>query len=703
MDEKLPTYDELPHEFTIMNRPRHAVVTVDTLKRHLKLLGAFHHLKQIVQSDEWLVRFNSIVDNGSAPQSSTVVLNNIADPAVRWSVFVAMSVYRLVLWINDVLHRDMEDTCVPPLDVALALHAYRLNPRKVSWYREDIMRRHPHLDRANDVLLGRVADSIDPMTLELHVSQEASDKWLAITNTPWDPFVHLATSPGRVTHLPSTNEIVTIPWMTESGTGWAQQSFQITDSRGQRLTHETFGIFKLIGDLRACQTRQNIYMASTVFAPADKGDGTTLARAARINKVLFRYGSPLRPILRESLVKAVGTTKYSARKALLEALQARSTPRGFNAMMSAYTRGEQFSLDLAAAILRQGTFVDKMASLGWLDPHRFEKDDGVLQRAVARYHAFLDLVSLSPSTFVVPTLDIDLAWHTHQLSPLQYKKHTISYLGRFLDHDDKVAEETLSNSFQQTARLWRQRFGVPYSICGCPLPEAPSAPLGVKLRRKLGLKPKPVVVNATGKTLLAGANCDHYALDDIDSTHPSEHPAVIVTSSGLRAHHAASLQQRARNQLNRDDWLHSRNELDPFLVKSRLSRRRYESATANGVTTTHTTAFLYPVPLAICYGADGYPVAAGGPDGVGCAATDGSIMGGDHCPVGVAGSGSCAVGAGMCAGDLGGGISSSLSGAGSCMASLSSGWGGGDFGGGFSSCGGGGGGGGCGGGGGSSS
>jgi len=35
-------------------------------------------------------------------------------------------------------------------------------------------------------------------------------------------------------------------------------------------------------------------------------------------------------------------------------------------------------------------------------------------------HRFLDLMTEFPATFFVPTLDIDLAWHSHQLRGKQY-------------------------------------------------------------------------------------------------------------------------------------------------------------------------------------------------------------------------------------------------------------------------------------------
>lgn len=39
----------------------------------------------------------------------------------------------------------------------------------------------------------------------------------------------------------------------------------------------------------------------------------------------------------------------------------------------------------------------------------------------------------SPGDFFVPTLDIDLAWHTHQLTAVTYKRDCMTYIGRYID------------------------------------------------------------------------------------------------------------------------------------------------------------------------------------------------------------------------------------------------------------------------------
>jgi hypothetical protein len=39
----------------------------------------------------------------------------------------------------------------------------------------------------------------------------------------------------------------------------------------------------------------------------------------------------------------------------------------------------------------------------------------------------------SPGSFLVPTLDIDLAWHTHQLMASRYQSECLALVGRYVD------------------------------------------------------------------------------------------------------------------------------------------------------------------------------------------------------------------------------------------------------------------------------
>lgn len=121
-------------------------------------------------------------------------------------------------------------------------------------------------------------------------------------------------------------------------------------------------------------------------------------------------------------------------------------------ILNAYTDEKIFSVSLAGAVslfwycvkhllltaskvLRQCSFVTKMHNLKWSDPASFasQEDQVALQHAIARYHAFLDLIQSSPGAFFVPTLDIDLAWHTHQLLGVPYERDCRVYINRFVD------------------------------------------------------------------------------------------------------------------------------------------------------------------------------------------------------------------------------------------------------------------------------
>lgn len=112
-----------------------------------------------------------------------------------------------------------------------------------------------------------------------------------------------------------------------------------------------------------------------------------------------------------------------------------------------------------------------------LDPKNF----------LPRTSRFLDLISSSQHMLVVPTLDVDLVWHSHQLSPARYHKDCRTNVGRYVDQwvfflpnagvsdspisDDKVEQFHLSDAFDATCRAWE----VGLSIHPHPHPSDPLA------------------------------------------------------------------------------------------------------------------------------------------------------------------------------------------------------------------------------------
>ncbi|CAK9857891.1 unnamed protein product [Sphagnum jensenii] len=117
-------------------------------------------------------------------------------------------------------------------------------------------------------------------------------------------------------------------------------------------------------------------------------------------------------------------------------------------------------------------------------------EDSFLQVAKERYKCFLHMLSRSKgSSLCVPTFDIDLMWHAHQLSPIAYTKDTKALLGCIVDHDDTMERgpnTKLGHGFEDTIKLWESTFGTSYERAGsmyrgskpvnlpAPRPPAPS-------------------------------------------------------------------------------------------------------------------------------------------------------------------------------------------------------------------------------------
>jgi hypothetical protein len=123
------------------------------------------------------------------------------------------------------------------------------------------------------------------------------------------------------------------------------------------------------------------------------------------------------------------------------------------------------SIDLVAASLRQREFAKKITGeecIGVDSPD-------ALNRATDRYYRFLLLLQkLENSTpkvrpHLVPTLDIDLCWHTHQLSPQAYRNWCLEYLGRAINHDDTIGKASLKDGLRHTSLKWFETYNEPYT------------------------------------------------------------------------------------------------------------------------------------------------------------------------------------------------------------------------------------------------
>ncbi|CAN8288534.1 unnamed protein product [Cochlearia groenlandica] len=121
--------------------------------------------------------------------------------------------------------------------------------------------------------------------------------------------------------------------------------------------------------------------------------------------------------------------------------------------------------DLVAAVKRQSSFYSRV-----LTTH---VDSGsIMEEAISRYKSFIYLIKrnreMSMEIIGVPTCDIDLIWHTHQLNPSSYYNDLEKIFGNILQHDDDVniveskGGKKIDNIFSETSVQWEKTFGQKY-------------------------------------------------------------------------------------------------------------------------------------------------------------------------------------------------------------------------------------------------
>ncbi|KAG8958094.1 hypothetical protein FRC03_009468 [Tulasnella sp. 419] len=509
-----------------------------------------------------------------------------------WAVYLANAVRRFEKWVKVVVARNTpsgaseenvapwEEREIPPLDVIMVWHTYLLNPRI---YYEDGLRlfRRSLLDR-EPFPLHHIATimSSPPSTARVHHFE-------AYISEPFDQ--HLITESNVLKlQCPGCGRSTEVKWYKEDGTGYSQDGFSQGCSECRiGLSRENFGIARLAKDLAGIKRNPNQgSVAGVLLGPRSGSPNLTFTRAWNKNVLngLVLYKA-------EDYAYAMGWNFREAANILKHGFNEpdESLPdyqNGMKRILKAYNTWTCFSVDLRAAVSRQFRFISKIAGLGWLEPGAFpadsKSDEGreesrALRRSVAQYHAFLDLMAVNPKKFLVPTLAIDLAWHTHQLFHAEYRKSTIALVGSLVDHDDAVEQENLASSYRQTAQLWHSRFNIPYSICGCPQPQISSLASASALASRVFSKslfssPKPMssTPNPRPDLLQLSENA-------LEETHPSEHPSVIVTNIPivwkLRNQRLSSSEGKGKGKANETN---SSNITDMWVDENETLRKKRE-------------------------------------------------------------------------------------------------------------------------------
>ncbi|KAJ6589688.1 hypothetical protein B0H19DRAFT_1058674 [Mycena capillaripes] len=464
-----------PKEFKLGSHTIQPFVTAAQIKDHLALLNEFAALKAKVQSAP------TSGDRLPFPQNSL--------PEHRMAWFVGLAVERFEKWCIALRPEHAArglSVVLPPLDVLMVWHAYMLNP---GWYSED-GNRIDALKGLQDVSFAlRAALGLG---LDVLIASDPStnrvDHWTKLTGTPFDPFEAAILIAKREIACPRCRTIMhsspctgSFPcrqlanylaaYATKTGRGYLQKDFCIRCTECTfMIRREGLAARKLANDLAGVNaiTPASNVLGGTLYTETNLTD---LMRAQNVKSKMLSLQSLKRPkgisneahadlILEEANYSLVTLTRQLRKK-----MNNNQGRRLIDRVASAYVDDKMFSVELSGAVLRQESFVAKMHALGWTKPGNFHGTDNeiVLQYAIARYHAFLDLMCDFPKEFFVPTLDIDLVWHTHQLMTTKYASDTMTYMNRYIDHNDKIEEPVLADGFEETCRKWKNKYGINYT------------------------------------------------------------------------------------------------------------------------------------------------------------------------------------------------------------------------------------------------
>jgi len=212
-------------------------------------------------------------------------------------------------------------------------------------------------------------------------------------------------------------------------TGFAGQAFHHKcSSCSFAITHEKLRVGKFISDAYNVTDKKRP-LAGTILNIWGMPAGTTTGKKLATHDAFFphRCIELCQDFQIRQLRAELGTLTVEAIKAkfewvmrapmTLEMINSGQKVPGFVAkgskiavrkVLSHYwDNSSHFGIDLIGAVLRQGSFVQKMRKLDWLHSPSVM---ATTQRLIVKYHRFVRLAAENPNKTVVPTLDVDLAW-----------------------------------------------------------------------------------------------------------------------------------------------------------------------------------------------------------------------------------------------------------------------------------------------------
>ncbi|TID21286.1 hypothetical protein E2P81_ATG04572 [Venturia nashicola] len=592
-------------------------ISADQCTAHLKLLEAFNQLREDIGQTQGLFgikdpKFDSPettdpYHHAQSPQA----LAKLRIAEKRWSVYVARAVDRFERWYNACVPATMGGApCdrltgnqlltkkgldkvayhglpikqltlpdqVPPLDVLMVWHSYMLNPR---CFFEDCFR-YGKLDFfATGMPWPAIDPCIDNVTFEFKPSAQAVQNFETATGLCWS---NLNDGMEKALSCPRCHSTISVPWTQGSmwttgdkmapGNGYADGDFLVNcRACDTKITHEYLRVTKFKDDVEAFTRPSDTPLSGTVLTkdgqpakhtilgiPPESFFPNALLNAGLADRFMLLLDDPNASM---SDVRSIWEQGIADKNLVHKAkgVRRRLLPKerlSIRRMMSRYWfNASPFALDLASAVIRQGSFVEKMHNIDWLHSPALMS---TMERLIQKYQRFFTLMAENLHKVAVPTLDIDLAWHTHQLNPLEYYAYSDKMCyGRYIDHDDKIEETALSDAFTWTSKAYADKYGEPYSECTCWYCEAIRESHTSKLDRFF----KPNKVQAMEKLHSAELPSDplnsphisaHNAVRDLESEANSRVKAAELDKAYHKA--CAKAKKKGKPEPRRDDYFY---------------------------------------------------------------------------------------------------------------------------------------------------
>ncbi|CAG8898863.1 unnamed protein product [Penicillium egyptiacum] len=481
-------------------------VVIDECITHLKLLSTIAKLRNFIKGTDKLFGIHdSEVRNFSDPRKQAQAAARIQEK--RWAVYVARAVDRFTVWWQTCLPKlntsrisklnsssdakiAWSANVMPPLDVIMVWHAFMLNPRA---FLEDCLRQSKMSFWATGLPWDVINASMDDKTLVFYPGSEARINFETRTGRSWE---NVHDSPAKSLPCFGCKQEINAAWTEGSFgchtdvafahcIGYADKSLRVSCPGCKfSTTHDTLRVQKFRSDVQKL-LKDDMPMPGTLLSqngtPADDENGDNVSFPNR----LIKEGIRSELLQLTDLTENERTTIETIRDHLEGYLKSRSLMRRVNKtilasgnssmperislrnMLSRYwDNSSPFAIDLVGAVIRQGTFVDKMDNIGWMHSPNLRSTMG---HFIGKYDVFFQIMVKNKGHAVVPTLDVDLIWHTHQLSPIRYYTFSTAQMeGVFINHDDKIDEIKLNDAFAWTSRQYQKLTGGKiYSECTC--------------------------------------------------------------------------------------------------------------------------------------------------------------------------------------------------------------------------------------------